>query len=210
MAWQAFSERNCAKNLYGFSRSHVRMWELDHKEGWALKNWCFQTSVLEKTLESPLDWKEIKPVSPKGYLPWTFIARTDAEAEAPILWPSDVETWVIGKDPDAGKDWRQEEKGTTEDELVGWHHRCNGHEFEQALEVGEGQGGLVCCSPWKIGRTWIKCIVYLKAGGSNFFSIKKQIVKVFSFCRLCVQLRNYLPLPLKCKTGLRQHSSKWS
>ena len=152
-----------------FPSSHIQMWELDHKEGWTLKNCCFQTAVLENILESPLDCKEIKPVNPKGYLPWTFIARTDAEAEAPVLWPSDVETWLIGKDSDAGKDWRQEEKGTTEDELVGWHHRRNGHEFEQAPEVGEGQGGLVWCSPWKIGRTWIKCIVYFKAGDGNFF-----------------------------------------
>ena len=116
---------------YGFSSSHVWMWELDHKEGWALKNWCFWTVVLKKTLESPLDCKEIQPVHPKGKQFWIFIGRTDAKAEAPILWPPDAKNLFIGKDPDAGKDWRQEEKGMTEDEMVGWHHRLDGHEFEQ-------------------------------------------------------------------------------
>ena len=98
--------------------------------------------------ESPLDYKEIQPVHPKGNQSWIFIGRTDAEVETPILWPPDVKNWLIGKDPDAGKDWRQEEKGTTEDEMVGWHHRLDGHEFEQAPEVGDGQGSLACCSPW--------------------------------------------------------------
>ena len=124
------------------------MWELDHKESWALKNWCFWTLVLEKTLESPLDCKEIHLVSPKGNQPWIFIGMTDAEAEAPILCPPDAKNWLLGKDPDAGKDWRQEEKGRTEDEMVGWHHWFNGHEFEQAPAVGDGQGSLVCYSPW--------------------------------------------------------------
>ena len=119
------------------------MWELDYKESWALKNRCFWTVVLEKTLESPLDCKEIQPVHPKGNQSWIFIGRIDAKAEAPILWPHDVKNWLIWKDPDAGKDWRQEEKGTTEDEMVGWHHRLDGHEFEQALGVDDGQGGLV-------------------------------------------------------------------
>ena len=123
------------------------MWELDYKESWAPKNWCFWIVVLEKTLESPLDSKEIKPVHPKGNQPWIFIGRTDAEAETPILWPPDLRNWHVGKDPDAGKDWRQE-KGTTEDEMVGWHHRLNGHEFEQTPGVGDGQGSLACCSPW--------------------------------------------------------------
>ena len=103
--------------------------ELDHKEYWALKNWCFWTAVLEKTLESPMDCKEIQSVHPKGNQSWIFIGRTDAEAETPIFWPPDVKNWLIGKDPDAGKDWRQEQKGTTEDEMVGWHHQLNGHEF---------------------------------------------------------------------------------
>ena len=131
----------------GFSSSHVWMWELDCKESWALKNWCFETVVLEKTLESPLDCKKIKLVNPKGNQPWIFIGRTDAEAEAPMLWSPDVKNWLIGKDPDAWKDWRQE-KGTTEDKMVGWHHRLDGHEFEQVPGVGDGQGSLVCCSPW--------------------------------------------------------------
>ena len=107
------------------------MWELDYKESWVLKNWCFWTVVLEKTLESLLDCKEIRPVLPKGNQYWIFIGRTDAEVEAPILWPPDAKNWLIGKDPDAGKDWRQEEKGTMEDEMVGWYHRLDGHEFEQ-------------------------------------------------------------------------------
>ena len=107
----------------GFASGHVWMWELDHRESWAPKNWCFWTVVLEKTLESPLYCKEIKPVHPKGNQSWIFIGRTDAEAETPILWPSDAKNWLIGKDPDAGKYWGQEEKGTTEDEMVGWHHR---------------------------------------------------------------------------------------
>ena len=111
-------------------------------------NWCFWTVVLEKTPKSPLDWKEIKPVHPKGNLSWIFIGRTDAEAEALILWPLDVKNWLIGKDPDAGKDWGQEEKGTTEDEMVGWHHWLERHELKQAPGVGDGQGSLACCSPW--------------------------------------------------------------
>ena len=123
------------------------MWELDQKEGWVLKNWWFRIVVLEKTLESPWDSK-IKSVSPKGNQSWRFFGRTDAEAEAPIVWPHDVKSWLIRKDPDAGKDWRQEEKGTAEDELVGWHCQLNGHEFDQALGDGEGQGSLMCCSPW--------------------------------------------------------------
>ena len=133
---------------YGFSSSHVWTWELDYKESWALKNWCFWTVVLEKILESPLDCKEIKPVNPKGNQSWIFIGRIDAEAETPILWPPDMKNWIIGKDPDAGKYWRQEEKGTTEDEMVGWHQWLDGYEFVQALGVGDGQGSLECCSPW--------------------------------------------------------------
>ena len=123
------------------------MWELDYKEGWALKNWCFWTVVLEKTLESPLDCKEIKPVHPKGNQSWIFIGRTDAEAEAPVLWPPDVKKWLIWKDPDAGKDWGREDKGTTEDEMVGWHHQPDGHKPEQAPGTGDRQGSLAFCSP---------------------------------------------------------------
>ena len=133
---------------YGFSSGHVWMWELDYKESWAPRNWCFWTGVLEKTLESPSDCKEIKPVNPKGNQSGLFVGRVDAEAKAPLLWPPDVKQWLIGKDPDPGKDWRQEEKGMTEDEMVGWHHRFDGHEFEQALGIGDRQGSLACCSPW--------------------------------------------------------------
>ena len=129
-----------------FSSSYVWMWELDYKESWVLKDWCFWTVVLEKTLESPLDCKEIKPVHPKGNQSWIFIGRTDAAAEATVLWPPDVKSWLIREDPDFGKDWRQEEKGMTEDEMVGWHHWLNEHEFEQVPE--DGHGSLVCCSPW--------------------------------------------------------------
>ena len=121
---------------------------MDVRVGLKLKNWCFWTGVLEKTLESPLDCKEIKPVHPKGNQPWIFIGRPHAEAETPILWPPDAKSRLIKKDLDAGQGWRQEVKGTTEDELVGWHHRLDGHEFEQALGVGDGEGSLVCCSPW--------------------------------------------------------------
>ena len=115
---------------YGFSSSHVWMWELDYKEIWVLKNWCFRTVVLEKTLEIPLDCKDIQPAHPKGNQSWIFIRRTDAEAETPILWPPDVQNWLICKDHDSGKDWRQEEKGMTEDDMVGWHHWLNRHEVE--------------------------------------------------------------------------------
>ena len=125
-----------------------KMWELDYKESWALKNWCFWTVVLEKTLECPLDCKEIQPVHPKGDQSWVSIGRTDAEAETPILWPPDGKSWLIWKDPDAGKDWRQEEKGTTEDDMAGWHHRLNGHEFGWTSGVADGQGGLACCGSW--------------------------------------------------------------
>ena len=124
------------------------MWELDCKESWVPKNWCFWTVVLEKPLESPLDSKEIKSVNPKGNQSWIFIGRTDAEAETPILWLPDMKNWYIGKDPDAGKDWRREEKRATEDEMIGWHYWLDGHEFEQALGVGDVQGSLACCSLW--------------------------------------------------------------
>ena len=133
------------KKPYGFSISHVRMWEFDHKEGWALKNLYFWFVMLPRTLESFLDCKEIKSVNPKGNQPWIFIGRTDAEAETPILWPPNVKSWLTGKQADAGKNWRQEEKGTTEDEMVGWHHWLDGHEFEQAPGTSERQGKLVCC-----------------------------------------------------------------
>ena len=143
-----FSDEGPCSQSYGFSSSHVWMWELDHKESWAPKNWCFWTVVLEKTLESPLDCKEIQPVNPKGNQSWIVIGRTDAEAETPILWPPDAKNWLIWTDPDSGKDWRWEKKGTIKDEMVGWHHQFNGNEFEHSPGAGDGQGGLACCSPW--------------------------------------------------------------
>ena len=144
----AFADKGPYSQSYGFSSSHVGMWELNHKEGWVLKNWCFPTVVLEKTLESPLHGKEIKPVNPKGNQSWIFIGRTDAEAEAPVLWPPGAKSWPTGKDPDAGKDWRQEEKRVTEDEMVGCHHWLSGQELEQTPGDREGQGSVVCCIPW--------------------------------------------------------------
>ena len=143
-----FANKGLTSQSYGFSSSHVWMWELDYRKSWAPKNWCFWTVVLEKTLESPLDCKEIQLVHPKENQSWIIIGRTDAEAETPILWPPDVKNWLLAKDPDAGEDWGQEEKGTTEDEMAGWHHRLNGYEFEWTPRVGDGQGGLACCSPW--------------------------------------------------------------
>ena len=120
-----FANKGPSSQGYGFSSSHVWMWELDCEESWALKNWCFWTVVLEKTLESPLDCKEIQPVHPKGNQSWIFTGRKDAKPETPIIWPPDAKIWLIWKDPDAGKDWRREEKGTKEDEMIGWHHQLN-------------------------------------------------------------------------------------
>ena len=141
-----FANKCPSSQGYGFSCGHVWMWELHYKESWALKNWCFWTVVLEKTLLSHLDCKEIHPVHPKGDQSRLLIGRTDAEAETPILWLPDAKSWLIWKDLDAGKDWRREEKGTTEDEMAGWHHRLNGHVVEWTLGVGDGQGGLECCN----------------------------------------------------------------
>ena len=137
---------------------------MDHKKGWALKNLCFWTVVLEKTIQSLLDYKEIKPVSPKGNQSWIFFGRTDAEAETPILWPTNAKSWLIRKAPDSGKIWRQEEKGMTEDEMVVWHHWLNGCEFEQAPEDGERQGSLECCNLWghRVRYDWVteqQCIL---------------------------------------------------
>ena len=141
-----------SKGLYsqscGFSSSHVWMWKLDNKEGWVPRNGYFWIMMLEKTLPSPLDSKMIKPVNPKGNQLWIFIGRTDAEAEAPILWPPDVKSQLIGKNPDAGKYWKQEEKGMTEDQIIGWHHWLNEREFEQTPGDSVGQGSLVCYIPW--------------------------------------------------------------
>ena len=145
-----FVNKRPSSQSCGFSSSHVWLWELEYKESWALRNWCFWTVVLEKTLESPLDSKEIQPVHPNGNQSWIFIGRTDAdaEAEARILWSPDVKSWLTGRDPVAGQDWRWEEKGMTEGEIFGWHHWLDGHEFEQALGDGERQRSLECCSPW--------------------------------------------------------------
>ena len=128
--WHHFANKGLSSQGYGFSIGHVWMWELDCEESWAPKNWCFWTVVLEKTLESPLDCKEIQQVHSKGDQSSVFIGRTNAKAETPVLWPPHVKSWLIGKDPDAGRDWGQEEKGMTEDEMAGWHHQLDGHEFE--------------------------------------------------------------------------------
>ena len=135
----------CLVKAMVFFSHHIWMWDLDNKQGWAPKNSCSWTVVLEKE-ESSLDCKEIKSVNPKGNQSWIFIAKTDDEDEAPILRPPDVKSWLIRKDPDAGKDWRQEEKGTTENEMIGWHHWLNGHEFEQTRGDGEGHESLAYCS----------------------------------------------------------------
>ena len=164
------------------------MWELDYKENWTPKNWCLWTVVLEKILESPLDCKEIQPVNPKGNQSWIFIVTTVDEAEAPIFWPPDVNSW-LREDPDAEKDWKQEEKEMTEDAMVGWHHWVNGHEFAQALEVGDGQRGLACCSPWGCKEllmteqlNWLKPL---------FISILSHFwLYVFSVCRGLVKSSN--------------------
>ena len=151
---QYFADKDTFSQSYSFSCSHVWMWELDYKESWELKNWCFWTVVLEKILERPLDNKEIRPVHPKGNQSWIFIGRTGAKAETPVLWPPDAKRWLIGKDPDAGKDWRQEEKGPTEDEVVGWHNWLSGHNFGHALGVGDREAWLVAVHG--VTKSWIR------------------------------------------------------
>ena len=168
-----FAKKGLSSQSYGFSSSHVWMWELDYKESYVPKNWCFWTVVLEKTLESPLDCKEIKLAHPKGNQSWISIGRTDAEVEAPILWPHGATSQLIRKDPDAGKDWRQKEKRTTEAEMVGWEHWLNRHEFEQALGVGDGQGSLVCCSPWGHKESDTSDWTDLTEGSTPSFSLLK-------------------------------------
>ena len=143
-----FANKGPYSQGYGFFCGHVRMWELDHRESCALKNRCFLTVVLGKTLESPLDCKEIQPVHSQGDQPWDFFQRNDAEAETPVLWSPLTKNWLIGKDSDAGRDWGQEEKGKTEDEMAGWNHWLDGHESEWTLGVGDERGGLVCCDSW--------------------------------------------------------------
>ena len=151
-----FANNGPSSEIYGFSSIHVWMWELDYKESWAPTNWYFWSVVLEKTLESPLDCKEIQPVHSEGDQPLDFFGRNDAKAETPILRPPRVKSWLIRKDSDDGRDWGQEEKGMTEDEMAGWHHRLDGCEFEWTLGVSDGQGGLACCSSWgrRVGHNW--------------------------------------------------------
>ena len=172
-----FTDKGPSSQNYGFSSSHLWMWELDHKEGWMPKNWCFCAVVLEKTLESPLDCKEMKPVNPKGNQTWKFIGRTEVETEAPIFWPPDAKNWLIGKAPDAGQDCRQEEKGMIEDEMVGWHHWLNRHELEQALGDGEGQVSLACCSLWGC-TSWTPLSNWTKF---SFFNVSCCILQVNIF-----------------------------
>ena len=170
------TDKGLSSQSYGFSSSHVWMWELEHKEDWALKNWSCWTVVLEKVLESHLDCKEIQPVHPKRNQSWIFIGRTDAEAVTPILWPPNVKNWLIGKDPDVGKDWRQERR-MTEDEMVEWHHWRNGHEFEQALGFGEVQGSLACMlQSMGLQRLWHDWVAELNWNGSGVEG--KKVVKI--------------------------------
>ena len=165
---------------------HVWMWELDCEESWVQKNCCFCTVVLEKTLESPLDCKEIKSVNTKGNQSWIFIGRMDAEADTPVLWPPDVKNWITGKDPDAGKDWRQEEKGMTENERVRWRHQLVGHEFEQAPGVGVGQWSQVCCTPWgrRVGHDW--------ATELNWYPHFQYSSYSLTICGYCSQCKDYI------------------
>ena len=160
-----FANKGPSSQGYGFSSGHVWMWESECEESWALKNWCFWTVVLEKTPESPLDCKEIQSVHSEGDQPRVFFGRNDARAEALVLWPPHVKSWLIGKDSDVGRDWGQEEKGTTEDEMAGWHRQLNGREFEWTPGVGDGQGSLACCRPWggkELDMTewmnWTECV----------------------------------------------------
>jgi len=192
---EKYANKGPSSQGYGFSSGHVWMWELDYKESWVLKNWCFWTVVLEKTLESPLDCKEIQPVHPKGNQSWMFIGRTDVtdvEAETPILWAADEKNWLTGKDPDVGKDWRQEEKGTTEDKMVGWHHWLDGHEFEQAPGIGMGREAC-CAAVHEVAKSqtwlsdWTELNWILKDTSGNFLGsiVYFMVIK----CTLGVQVR---------------------
>ena len=182
---------------YSLSSSHVQMWDLDHREVRVLKNWYFQTVVLEKTLERPLDCKEVKPVNPKGNQPWILIERINAEVETPIIWPLDVKSQLIGKDPDAGKDWGQEEKGMTEDEIVGWHHWFNGHELGQTLRGDEGQGGLVCCSLWS------------QRGRHNWATEQQQVLSII-ICRWAFPERTVFSNWLQRWSSSMNHMGIWT
>ena len=152
------------------------MWELDCEESWVLKNWCFWTMVLEKTLDSPLDSKEIQLVHSEGEQPWDFFGSNDAKAETPVLWSPHVKCWLIGKDSDAGRDWGQEQKEMTEDEMTGWHRRLNGHEFEWTLGFGDGQRGLVCCNSWGHSRTdWVTELKWTELSIIFSFAIRETL-----------------------------------
>ena len=198
-----FTNKGPSSQSYSFSSSHVWMWELNYTESWVPKNWCFWTVVLEKTLESPLDCKEIQPVHPKETQSWIFIGRTDTDAETLILWLPDAESWLIGKDPDAGKDWKREEKGTTEDEIVGWHHQRNGHEFVWASGVGDGQGGLACYSPWghKESDTneWLNCTEWGpdEVQTSDLEIQRKKLSWILKMCSLWLNYNLNAQCPLK-------------
>ena len=185
---------------YGFSSSHVWMWKLDHKESWAPKNWCFWTVMLKKTLESPLDYKEIKSVHPKENQSWTFTGRTDAEAEIPILRPPDAKNWLIAKDPDAGEDWRQEKR--TENEMLGWHHWLKGHEFEQAQRVGDGQGSLACCSPWDCKESDMT----ERLNWTNFKG--HEIAKYYVVIKCNLELKFCVELCSDCRTAMTRKQSE--
>ena len=187
-----FADKGLYSQTYDFSTSHVWIGELDHKEGWTSKNLCFWTVVLEKSFESPLDCKEIKPVNPKGNQSWIFIRRTDAEA--PILWPPDVKGWLIRKDPDAEKDWSQEEKGTTEDKIIGWHHWLNGHECEQTpVLVMDRQDWLAAVHGVAKGWTWLSNWTTTKVSSLNITHILLFpnfffMLRLFSVQNTCIQL----------------------
>ena len=163
-----------------FSCGHIWMWELDCEEGWAPKTWCFWTVVLEKTLESPLDCKEIQPVHSDRHQPWDFFGSNDAKAETQVLWPPDVKSWLIGIHSDAGRDWGQEEKGTTEDEMAGWHHWLDGRESGWAPGVGDGQGGLACCDSW--GRKELDTTEWL-IWSEHFRFLHFTLIKIISLKR---------------------------
>ena len=178
-----FANEGPSSQSFGFSSSHVWMWELDYEDSWVPKNWCFWTVVLEKTLESPLDCKEIQPVHSEWDQPWDFFGRNDAKAETPVLWPPHVKSWLIGKDSDAGRDWGQE-KGTPEDEMAGWHHWLDGRESEWTQGVGAGQGGLACCNSW--GRKESDTTGRLIWSDVFFTTIKKNDIKQCYFSHFFV------------------------
>ena len=201
-----FANKGPSSQGYGFSSGHVWMWELDCRESWALKNWCFWTVVLEKTLVSPLDCKEIQPVHPKGDQSWVYIGWTDAEDETPILWPPHAKSWLIGKDPDTGRDWGQEEKGTTEDEMAGWHHWLDAHEFGWTPGVGDGQGGLMCCGSWGCKESDTAELNWILVSLKSLFeaSVVSQIPGMYSVSKHTSRL----PLSASCTRVLSANKLK--